>query len=172
MQLNAEASDEERQLLVPFVTRLACADTAEVEARRQAYINSLMPYRISFRQRLDVLDGTLARVCQYFSRSIKRSQVTLSRPPHSQSTNWPQARSQAFQIQSGWDFFEIVPHLVHLDDDGALGGRFETACLDIVGHPADHRVGASRQQSGDTPERQPVPVARIIHEGGGCGASP
>ena len=36
MQLNAEASDEERQLLVPCVTRLACADTAEVEGRRQA----------------------------------------------------------------------------------------------------------------------------------------
>ena len=59
MQLNAEASVEERQLLLPFVTRLACADTAEVEGRRQAYINSLMPYRISFRQRLDVLDGAL-----------------------------------------------------------------------------------------------------------------
>jgi hypothetical protein len=59
MQLNAEASVEERQLLLPFVTRLACADTAEVEGRRQAYINSLMPYRISFRQHLDVLDGAL-----------------------------------------------------------------------------------------------------------------
>ena len=40
---------------------------------------------------------------------------------------------------------EIVPHLVHLDDDGALGDRFETACLDIVGHPPDHRVGASNR---------------------------
>jgi hypothetical protein len=60
MQLNDEATDEERQFLLPFVTRLACADTAEVERRRQAYINSVMPYRISFQDRLDVLDGALA----------------------------------------------------------------------------------------------------------------
>lgn len=60
LQLNDEATDEERPLLLRFLTRLACADTAEVERRRQAYINSLMPYRISFRDRLDVLDGALA----------------------------------------------------------------------------------------------------------------
>jgi hypothetical protein len=60
LQLNDEATDEERPLLLRFLTLLACADTAEVERRRQAYINSLMPYRISFRDRLDVLDGALA----------------------------------------------------------------------------------------------------------------
>ena len=60
LHLNDGATDEERQLLLPFVTRLACADTAEVEGRRQAYINSLMPYRISFRDRLDVLEGALS----------------------------------------------------------------------------------------------------------------
>src|SRR3954467_6806857 len=53
---------------------------------------------------------------------------------------------------------EIVPHLVHLDHDGALGYWFRTKCLDVVGHPADHRVGAGRQQLGDTPEGQPVSV--------------
>ena len=36
------------------------ADAAEVEPRRQAYIDALMPYRISFRDRLDVLEGALA----------------------------------------------------------------------------------------------------------------
>src|SRR3954453_256551 len=30
--------------------------------------------------------------------------------------------------------------------------------LDILGRPADPRVGAGRQQPGDTPERQPVSV--------------
>jgi hypothetical protein len=60
LHLNDGATDEERQLLLPFVTRLACADTAEVERRRETYINSLMPYRISFRDRLDVLEGALA----------------------------------------------------------------------------------------------------------------
>src|SRR3712207_6500788 len=40
MQLNDEADDEERQQLLCYVTRLACADTAEVEQRREAYIAS------------------------------------------------------------------------------------------------------------------------------------
>jgi hypothetical protein len=60
MQLNDEASDEERQQLLPFVTRLACADTAEVERQRAAYIHLYMTYRLSFRERLEVLEGALA----------------------------------------------------------------------------------------------------------------
>jgi hypothetical protein len=36
-------------------------------------------------------------------------QVVLSRPPHSQSTNFPEARSQAFQIQNGSDFQDSPP---------------------------------------------------------------
>ena len=60
LHLNDGATDEERQLLLPFVTRLACADTPEVERKRQEFINSLMPYRISFRDRLDVLEGALS----------------------------------------------------------------------------------------------------------------
>jgi hypothetical protein len=34
MQLNDEAEDAERQLLLPFVARLACADTPEVKRER------------------------------------------------------------------------------------------------------------------------------------------
>src|SRR3712207_9424058 len=60
MQLNDEADDEERQQLLPFVTRLACADTAEVERRRAAYIHLYMTYCLSFRERLEVLEGALA----------------------------------------------------------------------------------------------------------------
>jgi len=40
MQLNDEATDEERQQLLPFVTRLACADTPVVERKRELYISS------------------------------------------------------------------------------------------------------------------------------------
>src|SRR3712207_2773579 len=60
MQLNDEADDEERQELLPFVTRLACADTAEVERQRAAFIHLYMTYRLSFRERLEVLEGALA----------------------------------------------------------------------------------------------------------------
>jgi hypothetical protein len=40
MQLNDYATDAERQRLLPYVTRLACADTPEVEAKRAAFIKS------------------------------------------------------------------------------------------------------------------------------------
>ena len=39
MLLNDQASDEDRQRLLPYVTRLACADTREIEAQRAAYIH-------------------------------------------------------------------------------------------------------------------------------------
>ena len=40
MQLNDRADDAQRQRLLPFVTRLACADSPAVEARRMAFIAS------------------------------------------------------------------------------------------------------------------------------------
>jgi hypothetical protein len=40
MLLNDEATDMQRQRLMPFVTRLACADTPEVELKRARYIDS------------------------------------------------------------------------------------------------------------------------------------
>ena len=60
MQLNDEASNEERQLLLPFVDRLACADTAEVEQQRNVYIASRLRYCRSFREGIDILEGALA----------------------------------------------------------------------------------------------------------------
>jgi hypothetical protein len=60
MHLNDEASDEERQLLLPFVIRLACADTAEVEQQRNVYIASRLRYCRSFQEGIDILEGALA----------------------------------------------------------------------------------------------------------------
>ncbi|PVE24201.1 hypothetical protein DC522_12040 [Microvirga sp. KLBC 81] len=63
MLLNDEASDAQRQLLLPFVTRLACADTPEVERERATYINLNMPGdypRFPFDKGLQVLEGALA----------------------------------------------------------------------------------------------------------------
>jgi hypothetical protein len=60
MQLNDETSDEQRQHLLPFVTRLACADTPEVERERAAYIGARMRWRLPFREGLTVLEGALA----------------------------------------------------------------------------------------------------------------
>src|SRR3954466_5747595 len=55
MQLNDQASDEERQQLLPFVTRLACADTPEIEHQRAAYIQARLPYPFTFRRVLPCL---------------------------------------------------------------------------------------------------------------------
>src|SRR3954469_22250095 len=60
MQLNDEASDEERQQLLPFVTRLACADTPTVEQEREAYITARRRWRLPFRDGIQVLEGALA----------------------------------------------------------------------------------------------------------------
>src|SRR3954467_687164 len=40
MPLNHSANDAERQRLLPFVTRLACADTPAVEAKRASFIRA------------------------------------------------------------------------------------------------------------------------------------
>ncbi|ACL56433.1 hypothetical protein [Methylobacterium nodulans] len=61
MLLNDQADDVQRQKLLPFVTRLACADTPEVERLRQAYIDA-RAFRgsLSFEEGLTVLEGALA----------------------------------------------------------------------------------------------------------------
>ncbi len=60
MRLNDEATDEQRQRLLPFVTRLACADTEQVERQRAAYIYERTKGRVSFEDGLSVLAGALA----------------------------------------------------------------------------------------------------------------
>src|SRR3712207_741856 len=64
MRLNDEASDAERQQLLPFVTRLACADTPEVERERAVYIHARSSYPFTFpftfQEGLAVLEGALA----------------------------------------------------------------------------------------------------------------
>jgi hypothetical protein len=60
MHLNDEANDLERQQLLPLVTRLACADTPEVERERGNYIVRHYMRGLTFAQRLQILEGALA----------------------------------------------------------------------------------------------------------------
>lgn len=63
MVLNDQASDANRQRLLPYVTRLACADTPEIEQLRADYIRTLTcvyPYGIPFEVGLKALEGALA----------------------------------------------------------------------------------------------------------------
>ena len=77
MQLNDEASDEERQHLLPFVTRLACADTSMVEREREAYIAARMRWRLLFRDGLAVLEGALAIGRQADALSAAEAQTRM-----------------------------------------------------------------------------------------------
>ncbi len=62
MVLNDQAGDKSRQRLLPYVTRLACADTPEIEAERAEYIRCHTrgyPYGIPMDIGLEVLEGAL-----------------------------------------------------------------------------------------------------------------
>jgi hypothetical protein len=62
MLLNDEACDEDRQRLLSFVTRLACADTPEVERARADYINRNVGRHyghLPFDKGLEILEGAL-----------------------------------------------------------------------------------------------------------------
>jgi hypothetical protein len=59
MALNDRATDRERQRLMPFVTRLACADTPEVERLRADYI-AKQAFGDDFDRGLQALEGALA----------------------------------------------------------------------------------------------------------------
>jgi hypothetical protein len=60
MRLNDEAGDEERQRLLPFVARLACADRPEIERQRKRFIAARDRRGLSFQERIEVLKGALA----------------------------------------------------------------------------------------------------------------
>ncbi len=59
MRLNDIANDEERQRLLPYVTRLACADTRSVEQVREVYIGRCLGYLYQY---LDDINVYLSRV--------------------------------------------------------------------------------------------------------------
>jgi len=60
MQLNDMSNDAERQHLLPFVTRLACADTSQVEWERAAYIASRTVGPVTLEEGLKTVEGALA----------------------------------------------------------------------------------------------------------------
>jgi hypothetical protein len=66
MQLNDEATDEQRQRLMPFVTRLACADTPKVERERALYIESHIN-----RGRLLAIDAHLFAIDRQFDDGLR-----------------------------------------------------------------------------------------------------
>ncbi|HEX2552571.1 MAG TPA: hypothetical protein VHL98_02645 [Microvirga sp.] len=88
MLLNDLAGDDDRQRLMPYVLRLACADTPAVERLRAAFIEQQtrgFQIRITFERGLAILDGAL---------SIGRQADGLA--PHEAGARLAAARPRAF----------------------------------------------------------------------------
>ena len=95
MQLNDYAPDAERQRLLPFVTRLACADTPAIELERAAYIRSKVATAHSFEYGLKVLEGALAIGWQADTLGVNQAKTRLERFSHVRPAPrlWRTARS-------------------------------------------------------------------------------
>ena len=91
MHLNDEASDAERQRLLPFVTRLACADTPEIERAREVYIVAHAGRYLGFENGLVVLKGALAigRQADFFAPEEIRTRMDAVRERASTPTSIP-----------------------------------------------------------------------------------
>jgi hypothetical protein len=109
MQLNDYATDAERQRLLPFVTRLACADAPDTEAKRAAFIKSKDVFGHSFEYGLEVLEHALgigrqadslgpgevrSRMQGVQSRALTESSVAES-PIFAKVKSWFERKKQA-----------------------------------------------------------------------------
>ncbi len=94
LSLNDQANDQERQRLLPYVTRLACADTREVEKARADYIHRHTrgyPHtHIPFDKGLEVLEGALAigRHADPLGPEEVQSRMDAVRAPSKQKAAW------------------------------------------------------------------------------------
>src|ERR671933_2866769 len=82
MLLNDEVDDEERQLLLPFVTRLACADHWKIESTREAYIQSHMRRgKLTTKRGIEILEGALAigRQAEPLMPEVARSRMEATK---------------------------------------------------------------------------------------------
>jgi hypothetical protein len=91
MFLNDQASNEERQRLLPFVMRLACADTNEVEQKRQRYISSKTTRFRSISDGIEILEGALAigRQADSLALPLVEERMSAAREKASGTTSKP-----------------------------------------------------------------------------------
>jgi len=104
MRLNYEATDKQRQRLLPFVTRLACADTEAIERERAAYIHTRTRGRISFEAGLAVLEGALAigRQADDLDAADVTSRMSTARSRAKPSTSMPEDYLAALFTSLAW----------------------------------------------------------------------
>ena len=104
MRLNDEASDEQRQRLLPFVTKLACADTEQIERERAVYIHTRISGRVSFEEGLMVLAGALAigRQADTFDAGDVSIGMSTARSRANHSTSVPEESLSALFTSWAW----------------------------------------------------------------------
>jgi hypothetical protein len=112
MELNDRAKDKDRQRLLPYVTRLACADTPKIEQERTDYIRDHTcgyPHGIPFQVGLKALDGALAigRQADPFAPSEVKARMDVARTKPATVTEVSEsaplaADSSLFSKVKGW----------------------------------------------------------------------
>lgn len=104
--LNDSATDEQRQQLLPFVARLACADTPKVELERQAYIDRRLrhrlTYHLTFQELLEVLEGALAIGRQADMLALDEVATRLEAAQQSAPTRTTATRSSKLAKVKAW----------------------------------------------------------------------
>jgi hypothetical protein len=96
MFLNDQANNEVRQQLLPFVMRLACADSEEVEQQRQTYIFSEMIPFMSMSKGIEVLEGALAigRQADPIALPVVKERISVAKEKGGAAT--PKAKEPLF----------------------------------------------------------------------------
>jgi hypothetical protein len=102
MQLNDQAGDAERQHLLPFVTRLACADTPNVEREREVYIAARMRWCLPFREGLKVLEGALAIGRQTDGSTTEEVRTRMETVQNNAPCRTSEADRSLFSTFQGW----------------------------------------------------------------------
>lgn len=90
MMLNDGAGDVDRQRLLPFVTRLACADSEEIEQQRRTYINSKLTPLLSTGRGIEILEGALAigRQADPLAKPILESRLSAMKAKGDATRSW------------------------------------------------------------------------------------
>src|SRR3954454_7014795 len=104
LRLNDEATDKQRQRLLPFVTRLACADTEQIERERAAYIRARTGRWISFDEGVAVLEGALAigRQADDLDAADVTARMSTARSRAKPSTSVPEESLAALFTSWAW----------------------------------------------------------------------
>ena len=110
MLLNDSVGDNERQLLLPFVTWLACADTQEIEDERDAYIKSRMHRgKLSIKRGIEILEGALAIGRQADSLTVETAHARLEAVRDKALSATPKPSRPLLKKVKSWFTVELEP---------------------------------------------------------------